>query len=314
MIPEIDDVLVYDAPWIKATALRESAARDRAVVEALRARRFDAAVIFTVFSQNPLPAALLCFLADIPLRLAYCHENPYQLLTHWVRDPDPALSIRHETRRQLDLVAEVGMRATNERLSLRPPPRAMHRVLQLLGDIGLDARRPFVVIHPGATAASRRYPPASFAAAARQLFLETSYPLIFTGQHNERELVETVRMLSGVPSYSLAGLISLEELAALIGRAALLIVNNTGPAHIAAAMGTPVVTLYALTNPQHTPWQVESRVLSFDVPCRNCFQSVCPHGHNDCLSKIAPERVVDAALDLLKISPREKAGSDTCSR
>jgi ADP-heptose:LPS heptosyltransferase len=78
-----------------------------------------------------------------------------------------------------------------------------------------------------------------------------------------------------------------------------LITNNTGPAHIAAAVGTPVVDVYALTNPQHTPWRVSSRVLSFDVPCKNCFKSVCPHGHNDCLRRIEPEAVARAAFELL---------------
>ncbi|MFP5406740.1 MAG: glycosyltransferase family 9 protein, partial [Gammaproteobacteria bacterium] len=73
----------------------------------------------------------------------------------------------------------------------------------------------------------------------------------------------------------------------------------TGPAHIAAAVGTPVVDLYALTNPQHTPWRVASRVLSHDVPCRNCLGSVCRAGHHDCLLRIGPERVVAAALELM---------------
>ena len=98
---------------------------------------------------------------------------------------------------------------------------------------------------------------------------------------------------------SLAGRLSLGELGALIEAADLLICNNTGPAHIAAAVGTPVVDLYALTNPQHTPWQVESRVLFHDVPCRNCYKSVCPAGHHDCLRRVPPERVAEAARELL---------------
>src|SRR5437868_5612100 len=88
LVPEIDEVIVYDAPWMKATAPRATSRPDREVVDRLRGSGFDAAVIFTVFSQNPLPAALLCYLADIPLRLAYCHENPYQLLTDWEPDPE----------------------------------------------------------------------------------------------------------------------------------------------------------------------------------------------------------------------------------
>jgi ADP-heptose:LPS heptosyltransferase len=77
----------------------------------------------------------------------------------------------------------------------------------------------------------------------------------------------------------------------------LLVSSNTGAVHIAAAVGTPVVDLYALTNPQHTPWLVPHRVLSRDVPCRNCYKSVCPRGTMACLD-IAVEEVVAAACEL----------------
>ena len=83
-------------------------------------------------------------------------------------------------------------------------------------------------------------------------------------------------------------------LAALVAQAQVLVGNNSAPAHLAAALGTPVVDLYALTNPQHTPWQVQSRVLSHDVPCRNCLQSVCPQPHHGCLRGVPPQAVAAA--------------------
>src|SRR3954462_577907 len=78
------------------------------------------------------PAAYLCYLAGIPLRLAHCHENPYHLLTDWVADPEPAVVSRHEVRRQLDLVASVGSRTNDERLSVAVPRPAKTRVRRLL--------------------------------------------------------------------------------------------------------------------------------------------------------------------------------------
>jgi hypothetical protein len=85
-------------------------------------RRFDAAVIFTVCTQSALPAALLCRMAGIPLRLAHSRENPYDLLTHWVRDTDVcATGMRHEVTRQLDLVRTVGFHAADERMQFRYP-------------------------------------------------------------------------------------------------------------------------------------------------------------------------------------------------
>jgi ADP-heptose:LPS heptosyltransferase len=101
----------------------------------------------------------------------------------------------------------------------------------------------------------------------------------------------------------LAGALSLGETVALIERASLLVCNNSLPAHLAAALGTPLVALYALTNPQHTPWQAAARVLSHDVDCRWCLKSRCPQQHHACLRGVMPEEVADAALSLLLTAP-----------
>jgi lipopolysaccharide heptosyltransferase II len=298
LVPEVDEVLVYEAPWMKATPPRvDRAAPDFSMIDRIRAERFDGAVIFTVYSQNPLPAALLCYLAGIPRRVAHCHENPYQLLTDWVVDPEPAGGVRHEVRRQLDLVAAVGGRAIDERLSLRVPPGARARVRRLLKERGLDGR-PWVLLHPGATAPSRRYPPEQFAEAARALAQATGCAVVLSGTAGEQALVETMAALIGVDAVALAGL-PLAEFAALVEGAPVLVSNNSGPVHIAAAVGTPVVDLYALTNPQHTPWGVPHRVLFHDVPCKYCYKSVCPLGHHDCLRRVPSKAVAEAALALL---------------
>lgn len=303
LVPEIDSVLVYEAPWLKATALRADSQPEYVMAEQLRQMAFDAAVVFTVYSQNPLPSAFLCYLADIPLRLAHCRENPYQLLTTWLPDPEPEKLLRHEVRRQLDLVAAVGCQTRDERMSLRIPANAHRRVETLLGELGLEQERPWVVIHPGASAPSRRYPPEGFAAVARQLVLEKGWPVVFTGTGAEVDLVEGIRREAKVPLYSLAGQLNLGEMVALVSLAPLLIANNTGPAHIAAAVGTPVVDLYALTNPQHMPWAVPSRVLFHNVPCKYCYKSICPEGHHHCLRLVTPESVVQAASELLDDVP-----------
>lgn len=299
LAPEIDEVIVYDAPWIKMTAPRLDSGPDHALIARLRAAGFDAAVVFTVYSQNPLPATLLCYLADIPLRLAHSRENPYQLLTDWVRETEPEEHVRHEVQRQLDLVATVGCHTADPRLSLRVPPAAYERVAALLQEAGIDRAQPWVPIHAGSTAASRRYPPEHFAAAARLLVREQGIPVVFTGTQAEAELVAGIQQRMGAPSLSLVNRLNLAELSALFALAPVVISNNTGPAHIAAAVGTPVVGLYALINPQHTPWMAPSRVLYHDVPCKWCYRSVCPQGHHDCLQKVRPERVVEATLELL---------------
>jgi lipopolysaccharide heptosyltransferase II len=299
LVDEVDEVLVYDAPWLKATAPRACSEPERAMAARLRRKRFDAAVIFTVYSQNPLPSAMLCYLADIPRRLAHCRENPYQLLTDWVPDPEPQEGVRHEVRRQLDLVRTVGCRTADERLSLRVSGAARRAARRRLDAAGVDRAHEWVVVHPGARAASRRYPPESFASACQRLVAERRCQIVFTGDPSEAPLIERIRAAMEMPSVSVAGALALDELAAVIADASLLISNNTGPVHIAAAVGTPVVDLYALTNPQHTPWAVPHRVLSHDVPCKYCYKSVCPAGHHLCLRGVPPTAVVTAVHDLL---------------
>jgi lipopolysaccharide heptosyltransferase II len=298
LIPEVDEVIVYDPPWMKATAPCVDSAVDRAMIERLGGR-FDAAAIFTVYSQNPLPAALLCFLAGIPLRLAHCHENPYQLLTDWVRDPEPDEHIRHEVERQLALVAVVGACADNDRLSLAVPPDASRRAARRLRGMDIGPGRRYIALHPGASAPSRRYPVESFAEVAKLLDARGERLVVIAGP-GEAELAAELIARVGSPHARLLDGLPLAELAATIAQAAVLITNNSGPAHIAAAVGTPVVDLYALTNPQHTPWRVPHRVLFHDVPCKFCYRSVCPEGHHACLRRVAPERVVAAADELLE--------------
>jgi lipopolysaccharide heptosyltransferase II len=299
MGPEIDHCMVYDAPWVKATIRRATSLADHVILQRLRQRRFDAAVIFTVYSQNPLPAALLCYLADIPLRLAHCRENPYQLLTHHVPELEPERIIRHEVRRQLDLVASVGIESRDEAMRLHVPESAREFALEALRAAGIDPLRPWLVVHPGASAPSRRYPPESYADAVRTLAIEDGLQIVFTGTNEESELVDSIRDRMGAGSRSLAGRLNLPEFAGLLSLAPMLLSNNTGPIHIASAVGTAVVDLYALTNPQHTPWGVPHRLLFHDVPCKYCYKSVCPEKHHDCLRLVSAEQVVRACRELM---------------
>ena len=295
LVPEIASVVIHDAGWVKSSSPIDPVVDD-GLVRWLRTVGFDAAVIFTTYSQSPLPAALMCHLAGIPLRLAHCRENPYQLLTDWLPETEPVGGVRHEVQRQLDLVAEVGARAADDRLSLSVPVAAARRIERLIPDEIAPEGAPWLVMHVGATAPSRRYE--HFGEVARRLGHDHGYTIVFTGTDSERKLVDDIRQKANARSVSLAGRLSLGDLAALIRAAPVLVSNNSGPIHVAAAVGTPVVDLYALTNPQHTPWRVPSVVLSHDVPCRNCYRSECPLLHHDCLRLVDPADVVAATLEL----------------
>lgn len=309
LVSEVDEVWTGEVAWLKHTPERASPAYDLQLIERIRDAQFDAAVIFTVLTQNPLPSAMMCYLAGVPLRLAHCRENPYQLLSDWVFDTETIATARHEVTRQLDLVQTIGATTSDDRLSMRIGEDVRASMRTWLEVNGLSQSRRWCVLHPGATAVSRRYPAEKYAQVARSLN-EQGFQLVVTGDAHEAELVDAV-IQDCAQAIPLVGQLDVEQLAALIDAAPIVLTNNTGPAHIAAAVGTPVVDLYALTNSQHTPWRVPQRVLSYDVPCRNCLKSVCPQGHNDCLWRIEPQAVVEAVLELW--AECEVAESDACA-
>lgn len=302
-VPDIDDVIVFDPPWYRHPSI---AGNDgvAATAEQLRAQQFDAAVILTVFSQNPLPTAMLCYLAAIPRIAGYCRENPYELMSDWIPDDEPLKGVRHEVQRQLDLATALGAVPSQSSLSLRVPVHRSADAREAMHAAGLNPDQPWIALHPGASEKRRRYPLENFAAAARMLHEQLGVQVAITGGGSERELAAAIVSQAGEGVRSLAGMLDIEACIALLDMAPLLISNNTGPVHIAAALGTPVVVAYARTNPQHTPWQVPHRVLAFDVPepelSRNTMVRYARNRFfRDSRREIEPQDIVDAAADLL---------------
>lgn len=314
-LADVDSVVAYAAPWMKASAPARPVDAV-SMIRQLQADRFDAAVIFTSFSQSPLPAAQLCQLAGIGLRLAHCRENPYQLLTDWIADPEPQQTVRHEVQRQLDLVAAIGCRTANPRLRFALDAPAHAAAAARLQSVGLDIRnrRAWLVLHPGASAPSRRYPAEGWSAFGDELATRMNCTLLWTGSGDEADLIRQIRATMRCPGVSLANQLDLGEFAALLAAAPVLVTNNSGPVHLAAALGTPVVDLYALTNPQHTPWGTPHRLLFHPVPCGFCYRSICPELHHACLRQVAPSSVVEATLALLAVQDRlpEAHGRQGC--
>jgi len=309
--PDVDAVIEYEAPWIDPwRELPHDSARERAMIETVRAGRFDAAVIFTSYRQSPLPAAYLCYLADVPLRLAASVDGPGSLLTTRHKHQEGPV---HEVERALGLVAAVGIPPAGLDLVLEVPPAARARVAGggwrvAAGSSSLPpaTRRPppLVVVHPGCSMPARTYPWRQFAAAIEGLIDRLGACVVVTGGAGERALVERIVAALGPAARArtrpAAGELPFPEFCALIDAADLVVTNNTGPMHVAAAVKTPVVALFALTNPpeQWGPWRVPHRLLNHDVPCRLCYSRVCPYTH-DCLRLVTPAMVVDAAEELL---------------
>lgn len=265
-ISEIDETIAADLPWEKNSEGFKTGKSIRTLVKKIRTKKFDVAFIFTSFSQDPFPSALIALMADIPIRIAYSHNNPYHLLTQWTPDPEPQKHIRHEVQRQLDLVGHIGAKTKNSHLSLTVPTKSVKSLVEKLLKNGISPDEPLIIMHTTASSQKRIYSKKGFVKAAKKILQKTQYQIIFTGVESEKKYIKSIQEEVGNRSYSLAGKLTLPEMITLIDLAKLLISNNTGPVHIASAVGTPVVDVYARTNPQHTPWNVSSSVLYFDVP------------------------------------------------
>lgn len=263
-IEVIDETIVADLPWVKT----KSPVKEKEflqLLDKLKKYHFDAAVIFTVYSQNPLPAAMMAYMAGIPRRLAYCRENPYFLLTDWEIEKEPFTLIQHQVKRDLHLVQSVNAATSDDHLKINFSEEAKKSSLKKLIKAGLDVNKSWLILHPGVSETKREYPANLWIETGKILGEQLGFQLIITGAGSEKSLCDTISKGIGSNCFSAAGLLSMEEFIALISQAPIVISVNTGTVHIAAATQTPVVVLYALTNPQHTPWRVPSSVLTFSV-------------------------------------------------
>ena len=293
-LPDIDAVLAYEAPWMESGAAASAATHLESIAR-LAAQRFDGAVIFTCYRQSALPAALLCQLAGIALRAAYCRENPSQLLTQWIADPEPGAMLRHPVQRQLDLVRHLGAEIANKRLAFVPTLDDLASVRTRLLAAGIDPAKRWLVLHPGASERARRYTEHQWSGLIRALSERIACPLVLTGGAYEQARIDAIGIAPDARVLSLVGQLDIGELGALLAQASLVVSTNTGTAQLAAAVGTPVVRLHALADHVHTPWRVPGRVLNVD-----CQRSTGPEGHDDRMETPAPAQVVDAVCSLLK--------------
>ena len=302
--PDIDETILYRAPNEDVYfELAQDAGRELAAMEALREGGFDAAIIFTSYKQSALPAAYLCYLAGIPLRAAGSFEGPGSLLTHRHRYTE-TVPPRHESMRGLELTKFLGFPSVEPEMVLEPRPQDEREARGILDRLGGDR---FVLVHPGSSASSRTYPAERYARVVEDLASETGLAVLVTGGPGEEDLAKRVAGTSGLP---LGGETGFGAFAALVRRADAVVTNNTGATHVASALKTPVVTVFAGTNPpeQWGPWRTPNRLLTHPVPCAPCYRRVCPIGH-ECLTGIAPSTVTGAALELLSEGTARKNGA-----
>jgi len=272
-------------------------AREWELVRTLRDRHFDAAIIFTSFNQTPHPAGFLCYLAGIPLRLGESKEvGGAVLTTEVVAAPDEI----HQVERNLRLLEVAGFAVSDRSLSIQISVAAQQEATLCLAQHGIGAGAPYILLNPWTSCQSRNYDSQRFAAAARQLALHTSWPIVVTGVAKDRDRSGTLMEVLSPHAIDLIGTTRLPQLAALIANAQLVLTNNTSTMHLADATRTKSVILFAGTEyeSQWRPRNSPSRLLRRPTPCSPCYAFTCPY-NLECLD-IPPEEVVAAGLELLK--------------
>lgn len=296
LLPGIDELIEWRLPWIDP----DPEPVDRASVDRLTARLAqvgaDEAVLFTSFHQSALPLALVLKTAGVARISAISDDYPGALLDVRHRVP---LGIP-ETERALSLAAAAGFPLPPEdepALRLRADCLDLARANEVLAAGGGLAAGGYVVVHPGSSVAARACPPEICGQIVQEL-ADAGHRVVVTGGPGEDGLSSRVAGRSGI---DLGGQTTLTGLAAIIARADCLVVGNTGPAHLAAALGVPVVSLFAPTVSfgQWGPYRVPTvRLGDATAGCRHTRATRCPVPGHPCLATLEPRSVV-AAVRLL---------------
>jgi heptosyltransferase-2 len=314
-------VIAYDTNG----AHRGLAGRRRIAAE-LRQARFDAAILF----QNAFDAALVTWLAGIPIRAGYSRQARRLLLTHAVAAPRKSEGLGHEAHYYLELLRRLGFISNYEPVeqislptseAVRKAARAQlgERINEEFSSLpGRNSPEQLIVgISPGATfGTAKRWPATRFAELAARLHKEHAAACVFFGSPEEESLAEEVMTLAGVPALSLAGKTSLAEFIELVQGCDLFVTNDTGTMHVAAALGVPTLVIFGPTNEKETrPLGPRVELVAGEAFCRPCKLRQCPIDHR-CMLSVSVERVFLAAETLLRresLLPRESAHAAVAS-
>lgn len=299
LLPGADDIVVWHCPWIDPEPRPVDPADVERLVTEIAARDVDKALVLTSYHQSPLPLALLLRLAGVGRIAAASEDYPGSLLD--VRHRLPAAGL-HEVERMLSLAAAAGFSLPAEddgRLRIREP---------LPDPTPLTGTEPYVVVHPGASVPARAPSPDRVAAMVDALVADGRRVMV-TGGPEERPLTALVAGIPQAGVRDLGGRTDLAGLAGVLARAEAVVVGNTGPAHLAAAVGTPVVSLFAPTVPadRWRPWKVPQVLLGDSgAACAGSRARTCPVPGHPCLNGVPVESVV-AAVRMLAPQPVEAA-------
>ena len=252
----------------------------------LRAANYDRAYVL----PNTLKSALVPLIARIPERIGFVGEARNWLLTDARKLDERALPL------MVQRFAHLAMpRGTTLNADL-PKPRLQIQSAErdrLVAQLGLAPPSSLICFCPGAEyGPAKRWPPQYFGELASALAAEGNAVWII-GSSRERDIGEAIRATSAGAALNLCGRTSLDQAVVLLSGANMVVTNDSGLMHVAAALDRPMVALYGSSSPAFTPpLSARARIVKFDVPCSPCFERTCPLGHFDCMMKLKPDRVL----------------------
>jgi heptosyltransferase II len=292
--PALTRQIVYDP-----TAEHRGARGFWKLVQELRAEHFDAAILF----QNAFHAAWMAWLARIPVRIGYERDGRSGLLTDGVHPPPPA-SYGHQAYYYLELLFRAGLidkpeDVTEIRLRLERSEEAW--AAKHLDALGLRGPRFLVGLNPGASfGPAKRWLPERFADLADRLIGALHADVLIFGSREQRALAETIASEMEHTPLILAGETTLRQFMALLARCRLVVTNDSGPMHLTAALGVPLVAIFGSTDERTTgPVSPRARLVSRHVSCSPCGLRECPIDFR-CMTQVSVADVYRVALELVK--------------
>jgi heptosyltransferase-2 len=294
-VDEVDATMGYD-PHGSDRGLSGLLAAARRV----RSEGFDACLLL----PNAFRAAALARLAGIRERWGFATESRGFLLTRKV--PPAARPFgRHQAYYYLELMSGLGFRATSPDVSLRVSDRNRTEARSLLAREGWDGKTALVGVHPGATnSRAKIWSAARFGEVMEKLASSMGAEVVILGGSSESDLANAVRAPLGRPSLMLQGKTSLGALMGVLSELSLFLSNDSGPMHLAAALGVPTLAVFGPTDPRETgPLGPRARFVREPVDCSPCLYRDCPIDHR-CMERLGVSRVYEEAMGLVPAEAR----------
>jgi heptosyltransferase II len=280
--PAVDRVICFDGNGV-AGGVQETFRR----AWLLRKEHYDLAILF----QNAFRAALMALLGGARWRVGYASDGRGLLLTHSVARGERQRGV-HQVEYYLNLLHSLGWEGRSADPMIHMDPSTGRRVEGFLRSRGVGMGERLAGLSPGAAfGAAKRWPPERFAEVGDRIVREWGERVILLGSPSEKPIAARVRAAMKHPSLDLCGETSLEEAIGLIGRCSSFVSNDSGPMHIAAALGVHTVAVFGSTDPAATgPRGPRVRVVRREMPCAPCLKRVCSEDYG-CLLSIQPEEV-----------------------